>query len=565
MKKIICFMASLLLMTGTARAAEEVPAAPARAAEASLLTLKVPLFSPLFARVPVAKVNDEQITVEELEKALGMMHAGRTTESPGTRKDYAKVLQRLVTARLIVQEAEAMGMDGLAEVREPVSKFRETALRELLRYELVRDVKADEAEVERVYRMSSKEYRIRSLMFRTEADARAMAKAVEAGGGFEELARQARANKTARGQGDVETVRASELNSAIAAELANMKAGMVSRPVPVQPGFVLFKLEEERTVESAEAREAARQQVLTKKKHEALIEHNKKLSGKYLTFNMKRIESIDFAAPQTSMEKLLRDKRVLVQIKGERPVTVADLATVLDQQLYHGSKNAAKKKMNNRKRDVLEELVAKRLLLAEALRRGIDRTEEFKNKMKDYEDNLLFGLFVERVIKPDVKPTEEELKTYYEKHRNDYLLAAKVRFESLAFTGEKEAADALNKLKAGTELRWLRENAPGRAAAEEGTLLYSGDFVSIDELPASLREALADAHPGEFKLAGLPDGTAYVLAVQETKAPEPIPFQQLEEQIGQKLSEENIRKVLDTWTDKLKEGTEVTLYLTTAP
>ena len=47
----------------------------------------------------------------------------------------------------------------------------------------------------------------------------------------------------------------------------------------------------------------------------------------------------------------------------------------------------------------------------EALRLGIDKTEGYKNKVKEYENSLIFGAFVQKAVVPDIKLKEEELES----------------------------------------------------------------------------------------------------------------------------------------------------------
>ena len=40
--------------------------------------------------------------------------------------------------------------------------------------------------------------------------------------------------------------------------------------------------------------------------------------------------------PRMGFEVLLKDKRVVAEIKGEKPITVGELTDYLKQQIYHG-------------------------------------------------------------------------------------------------------------------------------------------------------------------------------------------------------------------------------------
>jgi len=70
-------------------------------------------------------------------------------------------------------------------------------------------------------------------------------------------------------------------------------------------------------------------------------------------------------------------------------------------------------------------------------------------------------MFLTKVVFPDVKVTEEDLKAYYEGHKNEYQFPEMMKMTSLAFGKKSDAESALAKLKKGADLAWVRSNAEG--------------------------------------------------------------------------------------------------------
>jgi parvulin-like peptidyl-prolyl isomerase len=510
-------------------------------------------------------VNEEPITMEEFTMVLSMAHEGRNETTMSGTVHYDRALQRLITTKLIVQEARSMGLDELPEVREMFDTFRKRTLRDHLRKDLVKSVVVDEAEVERQYRESIKEFTMRSVMFMNEKDAQAMVDAVAAGKRYADLAEAALASGAARGNREAEKVKATDLNPEIIEELKGAEPGTVCQPVAVGSGFVVFKIEDIRYVDSAETKQQVRQDLLAKEETKELVKQNQKLAKKYLTFNEKLIKSVDFREDKAGMEKLLKDKRVLVQVKGDTPITVGDLAKAMEEKLYHGSKNIKKDKLNKQKPIVLEELAGKRVFLREALSRGLDQTKEYRNSVRDYEDSVLFGIFVQKIIVPTVLPKDEELQAYYDQHLGEYQLPPVVTLDSLAFSRKSDAEDALDKARKGTELRWLKANLPGQVSGSDpDALRFEGTGVSMDNLPAEVKAALADARSGDVRLAAGTPKYFYVLFVRDVMPSRAMPFEQAKDSLARKVFEEKLRKALDEWSDKLKAASDVKIYLTTA-
>ena len=79
--------------------------------EELLIHLEVPLTSPLFANTPVAVVDDEPITLRDLTRRVSSIHEGRADAATQARKDYAKLLDRVIATKLIAHEARNIGLD----------------------------------------------------------------------------------------------------------------------------------------------------------------------------------------------------------------------------------------------------------------------------------------------------------------------------------------------------------------------------------------------------------------------------------------------------------------------
>jgi len=133
-------------------------------------------------------------------------------------------------------------------------------------------------------------------------------------------------------------------------------------------------------------------------------------------------------------------------MKGVKPVTVADLARALEEKFFHGVDRAIEeKKVNSQKYSALDQILEKSLFDKEIANRGIEKADSFRKKMKEYEDTLLFGTFVRKVLFPDVRATEEELQAYYDEHVSDYTTPEMVKISSLAFGTQAQAESSLER------------------------------------------------------------------------------------------------------------------------
>ena len=163
-----------------------------------------------------------------------------------------------------------------------------------------------------------------------------------------------------------------------------MKVGSVSPIIPIQSGFVILRLEAIRYTDDPDAMKLARDEALKRKKVQALKDYSNALIKKYVKVNQDTLGRIDYESKTPGFEALLKDKRVIAEIRGENPITVGELTQHLKQQFYHGIEEAIKtKKLNSRKASTLDEMIYKRVFRKEAIRLGLDKTESYKNKVKN--------------------------------------------------------------------------------------------------------------------------------------------------------------------------------------
>jgi len=148
----------------------------------------------------VATVNEEPITLEELDKAIGASHAARSGEKEAGRIDYSAIVNRLINTRLILLEARNMGIQDLPAVREMVDSYSKESLMVLLLENHVKDVRANDDEVEPVYKESVKEWKIRSIAFGKEEEAKKTAEEMQGNRSFDEVVRKAGEVGIAKGQ-----------------------------------------------------------------------------------------------------------------------------------------------------------------------------------------------------------------------------------------------------------------------------------------------------------------------------------------------------------------------------
>lgn len=514
----------------------------------------------------VAKVDNEPITLDELNQAIAAAHAERRRETTAGRVDFSNIMNRLINTRLIALEARNMGLDELPEIKSEIDSYAEQLQMELLFERYVKDITVDEDEVDNTYEAMVREWKIKSLRLKKQADALKIESQLKAGQDFDTVVQKAIEWGFGEADSDGEYLQEKDLARPVAQLVSNMSIGSISPMLSIgKKGFIVFKLEDMRLpeVEDPRAMALARRQALNNKKVRAAKAYYQNLKKRHIQFlDQELLDSLNYESQAPGFEKLLKDERILVKIKGERSITVGELSRALKQKFYHGVQRAIEsKRINSKKQSVLEDMLQKRILLKEARAQGIEKTDEFRYKVKAHEISVLFGIFIDKVVAPNIKLDTKALQTYYQKNSEAFTTPQMIRMKSLVFWNRDDAVAAIKKLKAGTDFNWLGANADGQVDKnEKGRLNFEGNLLTQRGLPQDVQATLSNIKPGDFKLYESPQGHFYVLSIDQIIPPKPQPFESVREEIAKKVFNEKVKATIEQWAEQLKEYYPVKIY-----
>lgn len=513
----------------------------------------------------VATVNNDPITMGEYTRELSTIHGSDKAEKQVGKIDFKGILDHLITLRLVREEAINIGLNELPEVKEMVDAYAQQTLNGLLKGEYVKRIEADDEEVEKLYIDAVREYKLKAFLFNNKEEAEKAEAEIRAGGNFDDIIKKVLEDKKIKQSAEGVYFTGQDLSPLVNEAISKMEIGAISPVIDITDGFLIFRLDDIRLPEDPKAKEEARKKALDFKRKQALEKYKALLTEKYAKLDDKVLDSLDYDSTVEDFEKLREDERVIAHIEDEQPITVGDLTNAINNEYYHGVEAAMKRrKLNDRKREFLyDKLLLKKLYRKEALKIGLDKSPVYKGMVKEYESSLLFDTFIKRVIVPDIRPGEEELKGNYDKNIDKYSFPEMMRINSIVFGKADAALDALERLKKGTEFKWLLSNAQGQVDKNaEGLLALNGSVLTTVELPQEVREAVSGAQAGDVRLYTSPEKYYYVLYIEEVFPSQPMPFEELREEISKELFTGKLNKSIDDWAVKLRGVYEVKVYLT---
>jgi hypothetical protein len=486
-------------------------------------------------REVIAVVNGEEIFMDELDAAVAARHQNLDAETKTAWVGYEGALQRLINIRLVLQEARDVGLEERPEISGKVKRYRDQILIKLLKSRQVMGLEPDKSDVDEIYRDEVRHWAFRAIVFEDLEQARAFRDELEGEEDFDTVGERYVREGLADWDGGEREAREADIAPEIAVAFLGKEAGSVTPVIAAVDRYFVFKLTGVSYPENPTARQRAKRRALNLKKEEVLKEHVDRLIEKYVTVDREVLATAgtgDFM----DMEK---DPRVLTEIADEDPVLVADLVRHLKGKFYHGAKTSDYGKiLRSSPEAVLREVLEERMYLKEARETRIDRTDRYQELVADYENSLVFGMYLEEFLVPQAQVPEEEIRTAYEERSDEFLLPLTVEVDSLTFNGGDNARKALESLERGADFKWLSANAQG--LTEDG---MAREELILDTVPEGLRAVLVDADAGDIRLYEQDDGLFKVVIVRDVP-----PFN------------ERLKQAIEDLAAELRDISEITIY-----
>jgi peptidyl-prolyl cis-trans isomerase C len=206
------------------------------------------------------------------------------------------------------------------------------------------------------------------------------------------------------------------------------------------------------------------------------------------------------------------------------------------------------------RRQFLDSLITRDLLMREALRRGLDRQDEVRARFEQARKSILLEALLRETAESAPGLSDEMLRNYYEEHKASYEEGERVRVRHILFKDEGQATEMADRAKKGEPFEQLMKEAEaaGGKTADLG-LIERGAFDKDFE----------DAAFGapENSIVG-PVKTIYgyhVLQVQEKRPAGLPPFEEVKGKITAELREVAQREAFEKLVDKLKKQAKIQL------
>jgi peptidyl-prolyl cis-trans isomerase C len=239
---------------------------------------------------------------------------------------------------------------------------------------------------------------------------------------------------------------------------------------------------------------------------------------------------------------------------GNTKITQTDLEREIKnlpefaQKLFEGSGGKEK---------FLDELIKKELLYQEALKKGIDKDAEYQRKVAEFKKLTLIGQLLEKEIETKAKVTDQDVKDYYEKHKEELASVSQIRASHILVKTEEDAKKILERLKKGEDFAKIAK----KSSIDPGSAKNGGDlgFFSSGQMVPEFEAAAARLKTGEISDPVKTKFGYHIIKVTDKKMGKPVEFEKVRNVIFQRLSAERQKEFFDSYIEGLKKSYKVEL------
>ena len=257
-----------------------------------------------------------------------------------------------------------------------------------------------------------------------------------------------------------------------------------------------------------------------------------------------------------------KERQTLFQVRKDVLGQLID-GMLANQQVKRDKITVSQKEIDN----AIERMKESRQLTDEQIRQGLESQgmsmEEYR---KEIEDQILRTKLVNREVKSKIVITKEDIKAYYESHREKYAGVKKYYLWNLYIkvssdSGSLERSNArsqmeaiFTKLKQGRPFESLVDEIKQSSFDVQGTDL---GFYRLEELSEQLQQVVQKLDAGEFSDVLDTDFGYQIIYVQKIEDSQAKKLEEVESEIEEVLYKEFVDNKYQEWLELLRARSHI--------
>jgi len=209
------------------------------------------------------------------------------------------------------------------------------------------------------------------------------------------------------------------------------------------------------------------------------------------------------------------------------------------------------------KKEFLEKLIDREILLLEARKAGVYEREDVRKKIQECEKGVVLDAFLSQILTGKDEVTEEEAKRYYDEHKEEFFMNESIRVRHIVVRTLEEAKEIKKRLERGEDFVELAKrysiSPSGKWGGDLGYIQRGQVGKEFENAAFSLKK------PGEISEIVKTTFGYHIIRLEERKPPRQLSFEEVREKIIEKLKEQKKQKALEDYLKKVKKQYQIVI------
>ena len=516
----------------------------------------------------IAKVGKYTITVDELDEAVAPI-ASRWKSAQEELEGKKSALENLINKKLMVLGAYKEGFDADSSVLARVDGEKDRRLlMALWKTQIENKVNVTDAEIKELYDKRGIEYSASHILVTDSSLAFDLHKQLVEGADFAELAKENSEDPGSGSRGgDLGWFTTGRMVKPFEDAILTLEDGELSQPIQTRYGWHIIKRTgtRERDQEPLEIIGKNLRQTLEREKQQELsiefvensfTDANFKVNPEAIALIAEKAETAAGTTEEgmpTGPTFTAEEKEMNVASWDGGSWNIASFDSAL--ALVHPTRRPTLTTPAEVE-DFIKANLQSPMLILKAEKLNMEGKPAYKEIRESSLEDAMISVFQNQHIFGSVELPDEEVKAYYDANPDSFMNPRTIKVLEVQLTDQAEANEIANKVKGGADIEDFIEQSTRTYTKRAGGVLD----ITEARFP-NLFQAVNDASSGDI-VGPVKDRTGRfsIMVVQEVLDPQPIPFENVQTRIKNKLYRARREKAMEDFLESARSEFGVKVY-----
>ena len=505
----------------------------------------------------LAVVNGDSIFTTDVAAVFSKMHSAMTADTK-SNFDYHKLVDKLISDRLLIQEAFELGMAD----EEYVTRFMDGRKKTWVSGVFVRDnfqpdTTVSEASIQEFFKANYHKVRVRTLSVASKVSADSLLQQIRQGVPMDSLAKLYSVDMF-RYVGGAQSMKYwITVEQELRDHLGGAKKGDLIGPFPYRAVYAIMRIEETAPADTSEL--AGMRDYLTSMLRETkrYDDWSKFVDGLAARYDLE-VDSAGIRAIARSTKSVLDStfqrgtERPVAKFTAIEPITEQELR----QETAHAAMAEATTAVDTLLFKSLKKLVEDELLYRAGLDAKLDTLTAINRRLLATRDSVLIEVYLKETVAARIKFSRDEFQQYYVENKDKFREADDLTLRQVLIETQVRADSSVALLQDGADFDYVADKF--RKGAKE--LSEKNVNVSMAAFPKSIQEDLAALTPGQSSKAYATSDGWVIFKLLDRKPGRVKSMEEVDMNIREAIFQRKFSTMLDETLARLKANSRIVKF-----